>query len=118
MTEVTINDVELLPNAHFNLFSVTRIFNMGCYLKGNDKELTMRNYSADIRFYKIIETVKGALYCMYFKRSVKAENLATVKNQMSPVGKMMNIQNVHQMLGHLNEKLTMNSQKRLVISLI
>jgi hypothetical protein len=77
----------------------------GWKLNGDKEVIWIEKDGQEIRFDIIIPTPKGALYCMYYKR--------TSEMAMSAMdhGTKMNIMKAHDLLGHCSEDMTRATAK-------
>jgi hypothetical protein len=66
--EVLIADVNHLPEANFNLFSVTTLQKKGWTLTGNADYIKLLKGGKSLLLNKVINTPKGALYVGKFSR--------------------------------------------------
>ena len=95
-------DVSHLPDGKFNLFSVSRLQNEGWLLHGDKDRIWMTKSKNRIVFDIKIQTPKGAVYAMYFKRScVFQEELANGATDGG--GLKVTIEQAHARLGHIGE---------------
>ena len=101
-----LNDVTHLPEAKYNLFSLSRMTRHEGWKLGGDKEaLWIEKDGMEVCFNIVIPTPKGALYCMYYKRATEMAMAATER------GTKMNIAKAHSLLGHCNEDMTQSAAK-------
>jgi len=77
---VTLKGVSHVPNANFNLFSLTKRMRKGWQLGGNKKSIWLKEGEHRIDFDIVIPTRKGALYCMYHKRTMNGNGGNKFKN--------------------------------------
>ena len=73
-----LKDVMHLPQAKFNLFSLSKMVrNEGLSLGGDKEAIWIEKDGQQLRFDIVIPTPKGALYCMYFKRATEMASYAS-----------------------------------------
>ena len=90
-----MKDVSYVPNANFNLFSVTRRMQNGWTLSGDKNAIILTKDGRTITFDILIKTKKGALYCVYFKRNGREE--------FGNAQVTMSVNKAHELLGHPSE---------------
>eukprot|EP00957_Ditylum_brightwellii_P038829 2934841-Ditylum_brightwellii.AAC.1 len=66
--EATIKDVVHMPNAGYNLFSLTKRLEQGWALGGGSSTIWITKGNAKITFNIKIKTPKGVIFAIYFKR--------------------------------------------------
>ena len=107
-----LQDVQVVPNGRFNLFSTTKMQLQGWKLGGDDKKIWLEKGDNKVVFDIVIPTKRGAVFAMYFKRSVGSEEIAGVGHDMP-----MPVKKAHGLLGHSNENATRKTAKALGWSL-
>ena len=103
----TLKDVTVLPDAKFNLFSLTKRLKDGWTMDGNKTAITLQKGDTKITFDIVIQTKRGLLFCMYHKRNGEIAGAMTAKQQTK-----MTINEAHQKLGHASEAATRRAAKR------
>jgi hypothetical protein len=86
MQETLLTEVTLLSNGPFNLFSVGRITNkLGWLLHGDRDKFWLEKNGNKVVFDIVVQTPKGAVYCMYFKRTAEGAEVggAMVESKMT-----------------------------------
>jgi hypothetical protein len=113
LNDAKITDVTHLPEAKYNLFSITKLQNEGWNLSGDSNAIWLTKGDVEIRFDIKILTPKGVLYAMYHQRHTEiAAPTVVAPNQetptvmaVAPTPKRMSVKKAHDMLGHTtNEK--------------
>ena len=64
-----MNNVKIVPNSKFNLFSLTKRQNDGWILGGNKDSIWLEKDGAKIKFDIRIETAEGVIFAIYIKRN-------------------------------------------------
>jgi hypothetical protein len=93
--------VDVIPESHYNLISVTKLIEEGHKVTGNKKDgLSVEKGGRVIRFDIRVETPKGVLWCVYIRRPEskgevaagmsdnKSDNQPNISVQLNPVIKM------------------------------
>jgi hypothetical protein len=112
LNDAKIIDVTHLPEAKYNLFSITKLQNEGWILGGNADAIWLTKGDVESKFDIKIPTPKGVFYAMYHQRDTEiAAPTTTTPNQgattvaaVIPARKRMSVKKAHDMLGHINEK--------------
>ena len=91
----TLKGVSHVPNANFNLLSLTKRMREGWQLGGKKKSIWLKNSERRIDFDIVIPTRKVALYCMYHRRTMNPE--------MAAISVKMSGNKVHEIFGHPDE---------------
>jgi hypothetical protein len=113
LNDAKISNVTYLPEAKYNLFSITQLQNEdGWTLGGNADAIWLTKGDIEIKFDIKIPTPKGDLYAMYHQRNTEiAAPTTTTPNAAAatvgaiiPTPKIMSVKKAHDMLGHVNEK--------------
>jgi hypothetical protein len=112
LNDAKISNVTYLPEAKYNLFSITKLQNDGWTLGGNADAIWLSKGDIEIKFDIKIPTPKGVLYAMYHQRNTEiAAPTTTTPNAAAatvgaviPTPKRMSVKKAHDMLGHVNEK--------------
>jgi hypothetical protein len=112
LNDTKISDVTHLPDAKYNLFSITKLQNDGWTLGGNADAIWLTKGDIEIKFDIKIPTPKGVLYAMYHQRNteIAAPTMTTPNTGAAtveaiiPTPKRMSVKKAHDMLGHINEK--------------
>ena len=94
--KATISEIMYTPNSRFNLFSMTKRMQDGWILGGNKESMWLTKGDQKLIFDIKINTSKGALFCIYFKRD--CEMAATAKN----CGKKISKNLAHELTVHIN----------------
>ena len=112
--------VDVIPESHYNLMSITRLMEEGHKMTANSKDgITLEKNGRVIKFDMRIETPKGVLWCAYIKRNnVGSELAAGLSDEklssevvrkdakvLEPILKM-HISRAHAILGHASEDAT------------
>lgn len=105
-----ISDVTLLSNGAFNLFSVTKMIKNGWSITGNEQALVLKKDGKRLIFDIIVETEKGLLFCMYFKREGEVAGAMT---DLSGKSKKMSVKEAHRKFGHSDEPSTRSTAAEL-----
>jgi hypothetical protein len=106
-----ITDVSYNSRKNFNLFSISRMLQLGWTLGGNQHKLTLTSSDNKmvIHFDIMIKTKLGAVYAAKFTQSEEISGFNT------EAGMKMNINRAHQLLGHKSEANTHKTTKALGI---
>ena len=96
MTTVTINFAHV-PGLWTTLISLTNAMEKGFALQGKEKTLILKKGKAEIIFDKQVKTPRGFLLATELTILLPTENLAMAA--LEP-GKKVNIQEMHELLGH------------------
>jgi hypothetical protein len=105
LNDAKISDVTHLPEAKYNLFSITKLQNEGWTLGGNAGAIWLTKGDVEIKFDIKIPTPKGVLYAMYHQRDTEiAAPTTTTPNQgattvttVTPAPKQMVVKKAHDM---------------------
>jgi hypothetical protein len=112
---VKLINVDVIPESHYNLISITKLMEEGHKISGNKKDgITDQKGSRVIKFDIKVETPKGVLWCAYIKRpEANGEIAAGVSNNQPkeivnvlPPAIKMNIERAHSILGHSSKDTT------------
>jgi hypothetical protein len=79
---VVLQDVCVLPNGKFNLFSTSKLQKKGWVMYGDDKKVRLTKDGHEILFDIVIDTDQGRLYGMCLKRTVEVANVSTMANAL------------------------------------
>ena len=108
--KIKISDVSYCPTAKFNLFSLSLLLKKGWIMKGNERGIVMLmvdNPRKNMKFDEIIKTAKGVLFCARIVPN-EVEEMSGVTSddatQNKGWTKLMNIQRLHEELGHMGEQ--------------
>ena len=107
MYNARMSDVAYIPDANFNLFSITRRLKQGFKLGGDVNSIWLEKNGRRIVFDVVIPTPKGAIYCAYLKRR-NAEVASASKSN-----KVISVNLAHQIFGHGDESSTRKTAKAL-----
>eukprot|EP00957_Ditylum_brightwellii_P106206 8102715-Ditylum_brightwellii.AAC.1 len=90
-----------MPNAGYNLFSLTKRLEQGWTLGRDSNAIWITKGSAKITFDIKIKTPKGAIFAMYFKRkgATSEEVSALGTDEKRPIKAKV----AHTLIGHMNE---------------
>jgi len=112
---VKLRNVDVIPESHYNLISVTKLMEEGHKVTGNKKDgLSVKKGRRVIKFDIRVETPKGVLWCAYIRRPEsegevaagmsddKGDNQPNKSVQLNPAIKM-SIYRAHAILGHSSE---------------
>jgi len=112
---VKLRDVDVIPESHYNLISVTKLMEEGHKVSGNKKDgLSVEKGGRVIKFDIRVETPKGVLWCAYIQRPEskgevaagmsdnRGDNQPNKSVQLNPAIKM-SIEQAHAILGHSSE---------------
>ncbi|CAB9531653.1 unknown protein (Partial), partial [Seminavis robusta] len=115
--DACMTDVGYCEHGQFNLFASNRLLKRGWTEQGNEfRKLftspTGVSFAADI----IIDTKRGRIYALYFKRHGRSEVL-TPAIEADSTGPRMSIAKAHQLFGHSSEDITRKTAKALNIVL-
>jgi hypothetical protein len=97
LKKVRIQDVTILKNGKFNLFSLSQMLKKGWKLTGNDEYIGISKGDLEIRFDQKIPTKNGVLYGI---RIVRNDELCGGILDAQPV--KMTLINAHKKLGHMS----------------
>ena len=113
-----LRNVDVIPESHYNLISITRLIEEGHKLSGNKKTgLTLKKNGHLIVFDIRVETPKGVLWCSNITRNnnevaagssdnqLKVEEKTASKKVLQPAIKT-NIDRAHAILGHAGKDAT------------
>ena len=71
---VKLRDVDVIPESHYNLISVTKLMEEGHKVSGNKKDgLSVEKGGRVIKFDIRVKTPKGVLWCAYIRRPESKE---------------------------------------------
>ena len=98
---VRLENVALLKNSNYNLFSLSKLLNSGWKMQGDATKVVMSKGSMILIFDIVIKTTKGALFCARLKRKEVA-----VAGANAELTKSMSIDKAHRLLGHADEETT------------
>jgi hypothetical protein len=112
LSDTEITDITHIPEGKYNLFSITKLQNVGWILSGDANAIWLTKGDIEIKFDIKIPTPKGVLYAMYHQRDTEmAAPTVTAPNQDVPMvmaiaatPKRMSVKKAHDMLGHINGK--------------
>jgi hypothetical protein len=63
---VKLRNVDVIPESHYNLISITKLMEEGHKISGNKKDdITLQKRSQVIKFDIKVETPRGVLWCAY-----------------------------------------------------
>jgi hypothetical protein len=108
---VKLNKVKYLPEANFNLFSITRRLKEGWRLNGDDTAIWIYKGDKTIKFDIVVKTKDSLIFCMYMNRR-KSPDTAVVSTETKKTVKM-SIKTAHERLGHCDEEKTRKIAKHL-----
>ena len=75
---VKLRNVNVIPESHYNLISLTRLMEEGNLIKGNKKTgITACKGNWEIKFNIQVDTPKGVFWCAYIKRHDSENEVAT-----------------------------------------
>ncbi len=116
---VKLRSVDVIPESHYNLISITQLMEEDHSVKANKKDrITVQKHGRVTKFDIRVETPKGVLWCAYIKRNepkseIVAESIDLKNNNQTAESKKglksaikMNIERAHAILGHSNEDTT------------
>jgi hypothetical protein len=96
LQETVLTEVTLLSNGQFNLFSVRQMTNkVGWLLHGHKEKLWREKNGNKVVFDIVVQTPKGAVYCMYFKCTAQNAEISGVM-----VEKKMTMNRAHDLFVH------------------
>jgi hypothetical protein len=112
---VKLRDVDVIPESHFNLISLTKLMEEGYKVVGTKKGgLSVKKRGRVIKFDIRVETPKGILWCAYIQQfedkgevaagmsEDKGDNQQNKSVKLNPAIKM-SIDQAHAIVGHLSE---------------
>jgi hypothetical protein len=117
---VKLRCVDVIPESHYNLMSITRLIEEGHKMTANSKDgITLEKNGHVLKFDMRIETPKGVLWCAHIKRNnVDSELAAGLSDEklsleifrkdakaLDPILKM-HIGRAHAILGHVSKDAT------------
>jgi hypothetical protein len=111
LNNVMIKDVVHMPNAGYNLFSLTKRLEEGWSLGGDTNAIWISKGNQKVTFDIKIKTPKGAIFAIYIKR--KAATSEEVATFGSDKHKPIKAKVAHSLLGHINEVDSRTSAKYL-----
>ena len=116
---VKLRDVDVIPESHYNLISLTKLMEEGYKVVGTKKDgLSVEKRGLIIKFDIRVETPKGVLWCAYIRRPEDTGEVAAGMsddnkgdNQPNESVKLnsaikMSIDRAHAILGHSSEAKT------------
>jgi hypothetical protein len=116
---VKLQNVDVIPESHYNLISITKLMEEGHKMTGNKKDgITVEKGTHVIKFDIRVKTPKEAMWCAYIKQTESnGEITAGMSNNKSINGSKesmqkltpaikMNIEQPHAILGHSSEETT------------
>ena len=113
-----LKDVVYVKQGTYNLFSVTKMVKDGWALYGDVDKMELKKGDITITFDIKINTAKGVLYGLYFKRTTAGN---TEMGQSAIVhgskDKSMSVDKAHSLFGHSYEEATRATAKALGITL-
>ena len=122
---VKLRDVDVIPESHYNLISLTKLMEEGYMVIGTKKDgLSVEKKGLVIKFDIRIETPKGVLWCAYIRRPEdKGEVAAGMSNDNKGDNRpvklnlaiKMSIDQAHAILGHSSEAKTRETAAALCI---
>ena len=95
---IRIQDVTIMPNGTFNLFSVSQAL---WEMEGNKNEITLKKGKCELKFDLKISTSKGVLYATKIAR--RSEICGTIGDLATA---KMTANQAHQILGHMSNEQT------------
>jgi hypothetical protein len=99
-----IKDVSVIPNASFNMFSVSKAVKDGWLLTGDaDQGLVLTKGTTRVCFDIKIHTKRGVLYCVCMKREANVDEVAAGA-AVGAKTKAIQIKTAHDQLGHCDEE--------------
>ena len=109
-------DVDVIPESHNNLISLTKLIEEGHKVAGNKKDsLSVKKGGRVIKFDIRVKTPKGVLWCAYIQRPEsegevaagmsddRGDNQPNESVQELTLAIKMNIEQAHAILGHSRE---------------
>jgi hypothetical protein len=128
-----LKDMQVNEMFIFNLFSVTRMLQKRCTLKGDAKSITLEKGNHAFVFDSVIRTRGGALYCARYYRNenpplqdcnvasvvsdTSEETTTKAKEALKKIFKL-NVKRAHEYLGHLSKDTTRLTAKYLGMNLL
>jgi hypothetical protein len=109
MKKVRIQDVTILKNGKFNLFSLSQMLKKGWRLTGNDKYIAISKGDLEIRFDQKIPTKNGVLYGI---RILRDDEFCGGILDAQPV--KMTLINAHEKLGHMSFPKTKQVENQMI----
>ena len=80
---VKLRNVDVIPESHYNLISLTRLLEEGHMIKGSKKNgITACKGNHEIKLNNRVETPKGVLWCAYINRHDQENEAATEANDV------------------------------------
>ncbi len=101
----TMPNVDYVPEACVNLFSVNKRVMNGWLMNANSEGLTLSKGDLEIKFDLKIHTQKGTLFAGYLKRTQELSAVSVKKHTK------MTIDQAHAKLGHMDERTTREAAK-------
>jgi len=98
---IRIQDVRIMPNGTFNLFSVSQALSKGWEMEGNKNETTLKKGKCELKFDLKISTSKGVLYATKIAR--RSEICGTIGDLATA---KMTTNQAHRILGHMSNERT------------
>jgi hypothetical protein len=82
---INLQDVDIIPESHYNLISLTKLMEEGHKVTGNKKDgLSVEKGRRVIKFDIRVKTPKGVLWCAYIRRpESEGEVAARMSNKKS-----------------------------------
>jgi hypothetical protein len=103
-----MNDVKVVPDNKFNLFSITKRLSSGWKLGGDEKSLWLSKGDDRVVFDLNIRTKEGCIFAMYMHR----DGVEVVALQ-AETHRKINIEKAHQLLGRMSNDTTRATAKAL-----
>jgi Reverse transcriptase (RNA-dependent DNA polymerase) len=109
--KVRIQDVTILKNGRFNLFSISQMLKKGWRLTGNAEYIAIQKDDYEMVFDQKIVTKRGVLYATQIDRS--SEICANISDNNLPKPVKMTTQEAHEKLGHISFQATAQTANQL-----
>ena len=94
---IRIQNVSILPNGQFNLFSISQMLNKGWKLAGDNDKITISKGDLDLHFDIKIPTARGMLFGIRIFRSQEILGVAGDKSSVK-----IAVNEAHELLGHMS----------------
>ena len=110
-----MKDVTLVPDCAFNLFSISKHLKEGWKLGGTQDALILMSHNGKyvIKFDITISTTNGKLYVICIMQTQEEVTDIVTTNGNSEKQVILTVQQVHERLGHINERATKKITKAL-----
>ena len=113
----TLRDTVYVKNGTYNLFSLTKMVKEGWKLYGDVDKIELKKGAITITFDIKIQTPKGVLFGIYFKRSTTNDEVSNVAISSVSSDRPISVDKAHGLFGHSYEEATRATAKALNMQL-